>query len=324
LARGEGGLMVVFSCDSCGDAIKKPKVAQHLFRCRPARLICVDCGKDFDSQSYSSHTSCISEAEKYQGSLYRRPNQKKGQQNNAKQQQTTNNNNNTTTVQESTQKLEEEKRTAAEGRETVDQRDKGKDGNITPSEEGRTTTTEGGKTGKKKQKKKKTKKKRKIDESEQSVSENEDNDQEKKEDGRSDKDQVFENAAKRKKSQDTKDPTRKKIKIRDNHDEKDNEMKKVDQEKVDSTPSNSESLMWKTLSHQIIWSKAYTICLHQLIRETLQQENNGEMSSKKLKSKVFKSFSEILVKSLSFNFDDELNSCEQISVKEKIVKLKSN
>eukprot|EP00911_Craspedida_sp_UC1_P002522 UC1_evm1s1873 len=30
----------------------------------------MDCGKDFEGDAYKSHTSCISEAQKYQGSLF--------------------------------------------------------------------------------------------------------------------------------------------------------------------------------------------------------------------------------------------------------------
>lgn len=77
--------MVSFSCDGCGDVIKKPKVriprvparthlffpqlTQHLQRCRSARSVsCIDCHTVFtDDNGYNTHTTCISEAEKYQG-----------------------------------------------------------------------------------------------------------------------------------------------------------------------------------------------------------------------------------------------------------------
>ena len=31
----------------------------------------MDCGRDFYGDEYASHTKCISEAEKYQGSVYK-------------------------------------------------------------------------------------------------------------------------------------------------------------------------------------------------------------------------------------------------------------
>lgn len=31
----------------------------------------MDCGKDFYGDEYASHTKCISEAEKYQGTLFK-------------------------------------------------------------------------------------------------------------------------------------------------------------------------------------------------------------------------------------------------------------
>lgn len=31
----------------------------------------MDCGKDFYGEEYAGHTSCISEAEKYQGALFK-------------------------------------------------------------------------------------------------------------------------------------------------------------------------------------------------------------------------------------------------------------
>jgi cell growth-regulating nucleolar protein len=56
-------------------------VAALLRACRtPSLTILSDCSTTFQNQDYKSHTSCISEAEKYQGALYRGP--RKGQQNN--------------------------------------------------------------------------------------------------------------------------------------------------------------------------------------------------------------------------------------------------
>ena len=34
-------------------------------------LSCMDCGKDFYGDEYASHTKCISEAAKYQGSFFK-------------------------------------------------------------------------------------------------------------------------------------------------------------------------------------------------------------------------------------------------------------
>ncbi|RKP09632.1 hypothetical protein THASP1DRAFT_22551 [Thamnocephalis sphaerospora] len=84
--------MVSFVCNYCQDTIKKPKLDQHFNRCPNASYSCVDCSVDFYGTEYRSHVSCISEAEKYQKSLYKGPKvaasaQKGGQQNNGKQQQ---------------------------------------------------------------------------------------------------------------------------------------------------------------------------------------------------------------------------------------------
>eukprot|EP01116_Phalansterium_solitarium_P011596 TRINITY_DN27325_c0_g1_i1.p1 TRINITY_DN27325_c0_g1~~TRINITY_DN27325_c0_g1_i1.p1 ORF type:complete len:231 (+),score=29.81 TRINITY_DN27325_c0_g1_i1:120-812(+) len=75
--------MVSFSCDNCGEVVKKPKVQGHFAGCRPRSMSCIDCSKTFDSYSISSHSTCISEAEKYQGALYRGKKQG-GQQNGGK------------------------------------------------------------------------------------------------------------------------------------------------------------------------------------------------------------------------------------------------
>ena len=75
--------MVSFTCDACGQTVRKNKVEKHWQQECPncSVLSCLDCGKDFAGDSYASHTSCISEAEKYQGKLYNAPsnNTPKGQ-----------------------------------------------------------------------------------------------------------------------------------------------------------------------------------------------------------------------------------------------------
>ncbi|KAF8514128.1 hypothetical protein JB92DRAFT_2719769 [Gautieria morchelliformis] len=55
----------------CADVVKKPKLDQHRARCG-ASFTCIDCSKTFPTPfDWKGHTSCISEAEKYQKSLYR-------------------------------------------------------------------------------------------------------------------------------------------------------------------------------------------------------------------------------------------------------------
>jgi len=62
---------VSFYCDLCGDTIKKTKIPNHLVRCHTQLLRCIDCLASFNNKSYNTHTSCISEAEKYQKTLYK-------------------------------------------------------------------------------------------------------------------------------------------------------------------------------------------------------------------------------------------------------------
>jgi len=57
----------------CGDVVKKPKLDQHSGRCHGG-FDCIDCSKTFGTPTeWKGHTSCISEAEKYQKSLYKGP-----------------------------------------------------------------------------------------------------------------------------------------------------------------------------------------------------------------------------------------------------------
>ena len=54
----------------CGDILTKPKLDKHRVICH-ASFDCIDCGKRFETPAdYKGHTSCISEAEKYQKGLY--------------------------------------------------------------------------------------------------------------------------------------------------------------------------------------------------------------------------------------------------------------
>lgn len=61
--------MVFFTCNACGQAIKKNQVEKHYtLQCRNCEVLsCMDCGKDFYGDQYLQHTKCISEEEKYGG-----------------------------------------------------------------------------------------------------------------------------------------------------------------------------------------------------------------------------------------------------------------
>ncbi|CAE7585488.1 LYAR [Symbiodinium natans] len=62
--------MVYFECGLCNETVKKPKLAKHLQRCGSHTVSCIDCSKVFAWNEWESHTSCMSEAQKYQGNLY--------------------------------------------------------------------------------------------------------------------------------------------------------------------------------------------------------------------------------------------------------------
>jgi 23S rRNA maturation-related 3'-5' exoribonuclease YhaM len=51
--------------------LKKPKLASH--RCGNPQFSCIDCSKTFYGKEYVSHTSCITEVEKYQGKMKTMP-----------------------------------------------------------------------------------------------------------------------------------------------------------------------------------------------------------------------------------------------------------
>ena len=54
----------------CGDVLTKPKLDKHRTACHSS-FDCIDCSKRFETPAdYKGHTSCISEAEKYQKTLY--------------------------------------------------------------------------------------------------------------------------------------------------------------------------------------------------------------------------------------------------------------
>jgi cell growth-regulating nucleolar protein len=61
----------VLSRQACGDVLTKKSLDKHRNQCRDASFTCLDCMLHFHGNDYRSHTSCISEAQKYQGHLYR-------------------------------------------------------------------------------------------------------------------------------------------------------------------------------------------------------------------------------------------------------------
>ena len=58
--------MVWFQCEDCGETLKKPKLAKHIWQCSATRFSCIDCMLVFDRQGAMAHTSCVTEKEKYQ------------------------------------------------------------------------------------------------------------------------------------------------------------------------------------------------------------------------------------------------------------------
>ncbi|KAH8815460.1 hypothetical protein F5884DRAFT_179783 [Xylogone sp. PMI_703] len=81
--------MVSFSCEACGDVLTKKKLDPHRNSCRGASFTCIDCMVHFHGTDYRAHTSCMTEAQKYQGALYRPEKDKsnKAKQNNKNAQQ---------------------------------------------------------------------------------------------------------------------------------------------------------------------------------------------------------------------------------------------
>ncbi|RPA84948.1 hypothetical protein BJ508DRAFT_412372 [Ascobolus immersus RN42] len=72
--------MVTFNCEVCNDTVIKKKLDQHKGQCWGATFTCIDCNTTFQGTDYRAHTSCITEAQKYQGKLYR-PEKPKGGRN---------------------------------------------------------------------------------------------------------------------------------------------------------------------------------------------------------------------------------------------------
>lgn len=77
--------MVFFTCNHCGESLKKNAVEKHYAqkKCRTLGISvgCVDCLKDFHEQEYVSHIKCISEDEKYSAKGFvAKPDKNKGAQ----------------------------------------------------------------------------------------------------------------------------------------------------------------------------------------------------------------------------------------------------
>ncbi|ODM17534.1 hypothetical protein SI65_07209 [Aspergillus cristatus] len=70
--------MVSFSCENCGDILTKKKLDPHRNQCRGASFTCIDCMVHFQGTEYRSHTSCMTEAQKYEGALYKEKPTKNG------------------------------------------------------------------------------------------------------------------------------------------------------------------------------------------------------------------------------------------------------
>ena len=64
--------MVFFVCEGCNESMKKNQVDKHAARCRSCHAVtCVDCSVTFYGNDYATHLVCVSEAEKYEKTLYK-------------------------------------------------------------------------------------------------------------------------------------------------------------------------------------------------------------------------------------------------------------
>ena len=64
--------MVFFVCEGCNESMKKNQVDKHANRCRSCYAVtCVDCSVTFYGNDYATHLVCVSEAEKYEKTLYK-------------------------------------------------------------------------------------------------------------------------------------------------------------------------------------------------------------------------------------------------------------
>lgn len=67
--------MVVFTCNACGESLKKKDVEKHYYtKCRSCNMVtCIDCNKDFWGDTYKEHIKCLTEAERYGGKDFKAP-----------------------------------------------------------------------------------------------------------------------------------------------------------------------------------------------------------------------------------------------------------
>ncbi|CAO1613131.1 unnamed protein product [Parajaminaea phylloscopi] len=80
--------MVSFNCDACNDVVKKPKLDQHHNSRCGASFTCLDCSQTFQRpDQWKGHTSCVSEAQKYERSVWQGDKKKKNKQQQQQQQQ---------------------------------------------------------------------------------------------------------------------------------------------------------------------------------------------------------------------------------------------
>ena len=64
--------MVVFVCEGCQESVRNPSVEKHASSCRSCFVLtCVDCSVSFEGDAYRAHVTCVSEAQKYEGGLYK-------------------------------------------------------------------------------------------------------------------------------------------------------------------------------------------------------------------------------------------------------------
>ena len=64
--------MVFFVCEGCNESLKKNQVDKHAAKCRSCHAVtCVDCSVTFYGNDYAAHMVCVSEAEKYEKTLFK-------------------------------------------------------------------------------------------------------------------------------------------------------------------------------------------------------------------------------------------------------------
>eukprot|EP00518_Triparma_eleuthera_P001195 CAMPEP_0182456666 /NCGR_PEP_ID=MMETSP1319-20130603/2454_1 /TAXON_ID=172717 /ORGANISM="Bolidomonas pacifica, Strain RCC208" /LENGTH=81 /DNA_ID=CAMNT_0024654973 /DNA_START=159 /DNA_END=401 /DNA_ORIENTATION=+ len=64
--------MVFFVCSGCNESCKKSSLSSHIRRCPSCTSVtCVDCNVTFYGDDWRSHTSCVTEAERYERTVYR-------------------------------------------------------------------------------------------------------------------------------------------------------------------------------------------------------------------------------------------------------------